>query len=275
MRLRVSVLRHHLIFGRRGRQNCAEWSKFDRPIEDRRARSVWMNMQTYRHEPIQRIFLYFVQKICDAIAMLLQGRTVDAERCAASNRAGRAGSTGPRPRRTSRSRMHSVLSQRCNSSIGRSRECGRSSALRLHGRLRLPQREPNNRRLLDMFHGCVRDTDAWLKIASIRHLTRWFQSSPPLGLQTGHDAAHVDLDVTLQDPQRATQFLESVLLTYAQHAGVRRLSAVYARGALDCLVLASGAVPRDYLTLAANALTRAQTRKSEARGDPGCKPSGG
>jgi hypothetical protein len=118
--------------------------------------------------------------------------------------------------------------------------------------------------LLDMLHGAVRDTDAWLKIASIRHLTRWFQASPPVGLQTGHDVAHIDLDVSLQDPLRAEQFLENVLLTYARHVGVPRLSALFSRGALNRLVLASGAVPRDYLTLSANALTRARTR-SKAR----------
>ena len=36
-------------------------------------------------------------------------------------------------------------------------------------------------KLLDLVHGAVRDSDAWLKVAGIRHLTRWFQEKPPLG----------------------------------------------------------------------------------------------
>ena len=58
----------------------------------------------------------------------------------------------------------------------------------------------------------------WLKVASIRNLTKWFLTSPPTGLQTGQDADLIDLDVTLQDPTRAKQFLESVLQKYAEES---------------------------------------------------------
>jgi hypothetical protein len=117
-------------------------------------------------------------------------------------------------------------------------------------------------RILDMLHGCVRDSDAWLKIASIRHLTRWFQSSPPVGLQTGHDADLMDLDVTLQEPARAKTFLESILLQYARHVGVPALSRLFHTKAIDRLVLASGAVPRDYLNLARSSIAQAQRRQN-------------
>ncbi|KOV38520.1 hypothetical protein ADK97_10155 [Streptomyces sp. H021] len=117
-------------------------------------------------------------------------------------------------------------------------------------------------RILDMLHGAVRDCNAWLKIASIRHLTRWFQSSPPLGLQTMHDADLIDLDVTLQDPLRAKTFLESILQQYAKHVGVASLGRLFHPAALDRLVLASGAVPRDYLVLAGSSISKAQRRQN-------------
>ena len=45
--------------------------------------------------------------------------------------------------------------------------------------------------------------DVWLKVATIRNLSRWFDPSTQTGLQIGHDADALDLDVTLQDPARA------------------------------------------------------------------------
>lgn len=254
----VSAPRHHLIFGRRGAGKTALMVEVKRTIENDGHVSVWMNMQTYRHEPIPRIFLYFVQRVCDAISVHYRGRSLTPSAVV------RATELDERARRAlARNDFTEEDAERLIPEMQQLVARFVSAAdVRLYIFIDdfyyLPRADQPA--LLDMFHGCVRDTDAWLKVASIRHLTRWFQSSPPLGLQTGHDAAHIDLDVTLQDPGRATQFLENVLLTYAEHAGVRRLSALFSRGALDRLVLASGAVPRDYLTLAAGALARSQAR---------------
>jgi len=254
----VSAPRHHLIFGRRGAGKTALMVEVRRGIEIDGNVGVWMNMQTFRHEPVQRIFLYFVQRICDAIAVHYR------DQATTPSAAVRAAELDERVSRAlARNDFSVVDAQRLIPEVQQlvSRFVG-STGVRIYVFVDdfyyLPRSDQPG--LLDMFHGCVRDTDAWLKVASIRHLTRWFQSSPPLGLQTGHDAAHIDLDVTLQDPQRATQFLENVLLTYSKHAGIQRLSALFSRGALDRLVLASGAVPRDYLTLGAGALLRAQAR---------------
>jgi hypothetical protein len=116
--------------------------------------------------------------------------------------------------------------------------------------------------VLDMLHGVTRDADAWLKVASIKHLTRWWQASPPLGLQSGQDADLIDLDITLQDPAQAKSFLEGVLSAFARKAGIPSLSRVFRSEALDRLVIASGAVPRDYLVLATSAIARAQRREN-------------
>lgn len=96
--------------------------------------------------------------------------------------------------------------------------------------------------LLDLLHRSVRDTDVWLKVAAIKHLTRWFDSDKQVGLETRHDADHIDLDLTLQNPARAKFFLEEVLRSYAQQVGISALSGALSTGALDRMVLASGAV---------------------------------
>jgi hypothetical protein len=114
---------------------------------------------------------------------------------------------------------------------------------------------------LDMLHGAIRDAPIWLKVAGIKHLSNWFQPHPPTGLQTGHDADHIDLDVTLENPAHAKQFLEKVLSTYAEHVHIKSLSNILSGHALDRLVLASGAVPRDYLVLCAGAIREAQKRE--------------
>jgi hypothetical protein len=114
---------------------------------------------------------------------------------------------------------------------------------------------------LDMLHAAIRDAAVWLKIAGIKHLLNWFQPHPPIGLKTGHDADHIDLDVTLENPAHAKQFLEKVLSTYAEHVGIRSLSNILSGQALDRPVLASGAVPRDYLVLCADAIREAQKRE--------------
>ncbi len=76
--------------------------------------------------------------------------------------------------------------------------------------------------VLDILHGFTRDANVWLKVASIKHLTRWWQATPPVGLQSGQDADLIDLDITLQEPADAKRFLEGVLLAFAQESASPR-----------------------------------------------------
>jgi hypothetical protein len=251
--------RHHLIFGRRGAGKTALMVEARRIVADQGAVSIWLNLQTLRNEPISRIFLRYVDRICDLITVHYR-QSEDYPRVAMIAAQLQEEVTNELKDGTDSLDTAMRLVPEVQELVHRFL---RTAAVRLFIFLDdfyfLPRDEQPQ--LLDLIHGSIRDTDAWLKVASIRHLTRWFQSDPPLGLQTGHDAELLDLDVTLQDPFRAKEFLESVLLRYAAHVNVQRLSQLFARGSLDRLVLASGAVPRDYLTLAAGALTRAKTRQ--------------
>jgi hypothetical protein len=251
--------RHHLIFGRRGAGKTALMVEARRIVAAQGAESIWLNLQTLRNESIGRIFLRYVIRVCELITV--HYRQVEEYPQVALN----AARLQEEIEAALRSGTDTVpdamrLVPEVQELIHR---FSRTAAVRLFIFLDDFYFIPRDQQpqLLDLIHGSIRDTDAWLKVASIRHLTRWFQSDPPLGLQTGHDAELLDLDVTLQDPFRAKTFLESVLLRYANHVNVQRLSQLFARGSLDRLVLASGAVPRDYLTLAAGALTRAKARQ--------------
>ncbi len=256
----VTAPRHHLIFGRRGAGKTALLVEARRNLSPDNTISCWVNMQTLRNEGVHRVFLYVLEDVMASVVgrqqqlrpqskvsvmvvelyehvqRMLARSSVDPTEVMA---------LGPRVQRALK-RFLEASGDRLFIFIDDFYYLSRSS-------------QPY---LLDMLHGCVRDCDAWLKVASIRHLTRWFQSSPPLGLQTGHDADVLDLDVTLQDPARAKAFLESILSQYGRHVGVPVFTRLFHGAALDRLVLASGAVPRDYLILAGSSIAKAQRRQN-------------
>lgn len=255
----VTAPRHHLIFGRRGVGKTALMVEAKRIVADEGHLSCWVNLQTYRREESRRIFLYIAQDILETLQSAITGAFTSSQVAV----------------------QVAELLQDIKIALGRE-ELSETVVTRIVPRVQKSVRRfldatdrrlyvfiddfyyiarSNQPELLDMIHGCVRDADAWLKIASIQYLTRWFQSSPPVGLQTGQDADVINLDVTLQDPARAKRFLEDVLSRYAAQVGIRSLTTVISREALDRLVLASGGVPRDYLVLSSSAITKAQLRE--------------
>jgi hypothetical protein len=117
-------------------------------------------------------------------------------------------------------------------------------------------------RLLDSLHGVSRDNALWLKVAGIRHQTRWFTPAPPTGLQTGHDASIINLDVTLEEPAKARTFLLDILRGFVEECRAQPERRFLGASAIDRLVLASGGVPRDFLSLCAAALRIARLRAS-------------
>ena len=256
--------RHHLLFGRRGSGKTALLAETKRLTEEAGAFTVWVNLQTYRHEPDARVLLFLAERFCQ----LMQSHFRDAGRVPhVLKDANEFLQTielylGVRKPDTMKVRR---LIPRIQRLLRRFLETtGRSVYVFLDDFHYLENCDQPL--LLDMVHGCVRDCDAWLKIAAIQHLTRWFDPGRQLGLQSGHDAASINLDLTLQSPGAAKQFLEKVLSTYARHCGIDSINHVYsATGALDRLVVASGSVPRDYLTLCSTSIQEAQRRASAKR----------
>jgi hypothetical protein len=255
---RVQARRHSLIFGRRGAGKTALMLEAKRLLAADGHVTVWLNLQTYRRESAPRTALWIAARIADALASELKhdSRFRSLSDGVAAFRAKTEVLLGED--QVAPSAIHRLVPE-MHSIVKRFGEvCGQRLYVFIddvHYVSRTEQPE-----LLDVLHSFVRDSDAWLKVAMIRHFSKWFQVSPPTGLQAGQDADAIDLDLTLQQPGKAKQFLEAVLAGFARHLGVPSLAGLYAPEALDRLVLASGAVPRDYLVLAGEALSHARGR---------------
>jgi AAA ATPase domain len=254
----ATTQRHHLIFGRRGAGKTALMLETKRIIEGAGSLSLWMNIQTYRHEEPVRVYLWWITLCCESIQAFYTGRTTTPQVVVEATELLEHAQQALAPAALESTDIHRLI-PRVQHLLKRFLSgAGRTMYVFLDDFHYLPREQQPE--VLDMLHGSVRDCDAWLKVAGIRHLSRWFQTTPPLGLETGQDADHIDLDVTLQDPARAKAFLQEVLQRYAANVRLGSLFKLFAPDALDRLVLASGAVPRDYLTLSAESMRKAQAR---------------
>lgn len=257
----VTAARHHLIFGRRGAGKTALLVEARRRLDADGQFTAWVNIQALRREPASRIVLYTIKAMLEAA--LISQAVADNSRVSTTVSALVTRVDDQLVRSTSEAEaVHRLVPQVQLALRDYLSVAGKSLYVFLDDFYYLPRHEQAE--TLDMIHSCTRDANVWLKIATIKHLTRWWQASPPVGLQSGQDADIIDLDITLQDPKEAQAFLEGVLLGFASRVGIARLSQVFRKAALDRLVIASGAVPRDYLVLASGAISRAQ-RRSNAR----------
>jgi hypothetical protein len=114
--------------------------------------------------------------------------------------------------------------------------------------------------VIDYFHRVAKGTNVWLKVGTIRHRSKWyFFGNPSMGMKLGDDADEIDLDVTLEKFELTRGFLMKILRQFAKVADVN-LDELLASGAPDRLVLASGGVARDFLTLFSRSVSVAQER---------------
>lgn len=121
-------------------------------------------------------------------------------------------------------------------------------------------RQSDQAAVLDYFHRIAKGTNVWLKVGTIRHRSSWYTfGDPPIGMKLGDDADEIDLDVTLEKYEPTRFFLLRILAQFAKASDVN-LSDVLADGARDRLVLASGGVARDFLTIFAQSLLVARER---------------
>jgi hypothetical protein len=119
--------------------------------------------------------------------------------------------------------------------------------------------------VIDYLHRIAKGLNLWIKVGTIRHRSRWYTySDPPRGMKLGDDAEEIDLDVTLEKYDLTKRFLLRILEQFARETGLK-LDDVLTDGARDRLVLASGGVARDFLTIFRRAIDVARERL--ARGE--------
>lgn len=252
--------RHHLIFGRRGVGKTALMLEAKRLAEQRGAATFWMNIQTIRMLTAYDAFLTTAARLCDVPELVHSGRTkkpLSVERAAAL-----------RPRIRTYLDTGTVNKQQINRLIPDLQQLFQTFGRETQDDLYLflddihylaMKQQPA---FLDMIHSITRDNSIWIKAAGIKHQSRWFTDNPPTGLQTGHDAAIINLDITLEQPAKAKEFLLDILRVYTDEVKLGNVFGVLSREALDRLVLASGGVPRDFLVLTATAIQAARQRSN-------------
>ena len=261
----VTGARHHLIFGRRGAGKTALLTEARRILAADHYITAWTNAQPLRTEGVERAFLHIARILVDALITEAHTRSVTKSQffIELSNMRERVDAL-LEATTTPGSQVRRLLPdlQRC---IKRATvSTGSRVYLFVDDFYYIPRSQQPD--VLDLLHACTRDADVWLKIASIRHLSRWYRSSPPVGLQTGQDVNIIDLDLSLQNPSAAIKFLSTVLSSYCRHSGITTTGNVFGRQAVDRLVFASGGVPRDFLTLAASAIPKARSRAGRTVG---------
>jgi hypothetical protein len=122
--------------------------------------------------------------------------------------------------------------------------------------------------VLDYFHRILKGRSVWLKVGTIRHRTEWYHhGDPPIGLKLGDDCDDIDLDITLEKHELAKRFLLQILDQLVQEAGLEGHSQLLADGGTERLVLASGGVARDFLTIFRKAIDVARERGQTYRGN--------
>lgn len=116
--------------------------------------------------------------------------------------------------------------------------------------------------VLAYLHQIVKGLDIHLKVCGVRHRLKPFSDgNPPTGLQPGHDAETISLDITLERFVAAKTFLERVLAGVCATVNVDVEDLLTDTGR-ERLVLGSGGVARDYLSLAQRALRHSNERAS-------------
>jgi AAA ATPase domain len=200
----VMAPRHHLVFGRRGVGKTALLVEAKSLLEKRGSLTFWINLQTLRGFDASTAFLEIADRLCDlpliahqvrAAATLSCRRAEEIKHRIARLRDGTSAATSIQRVITELHYALHVLSRETDSDIFIF-----ADDIHYMRRSELPG-------LLDMLHALTRDSRVWLKAAGIRHQCRWFSDDPPTGLQSGHDAQIISLDVTLEEPEKARDFL--------------------------------------------------------------------
>lgn len=116
--------------------------------------------------------------------------------------------------------------------------------------------------VLAYLHQVAKGLDISLKVCGVRHRLRPFtDGDPPIGMQPEHDAGTISLDITLERFEVAKGFLEEVLSGICSSVDVQD-DQLLTEGGRERLVLASGGVARDYISLVRRGLRNATERPS-------------
>lgn len=113
--------------------------------------------------------------------------------------------------------------------------------------------------VLDYVHRLVRGTDYYLKVATIRHRTELIRhEQQTIGVELSQDVEEINLDRTLEDLSSPSEYLGRILNYMAGEVNLDNAKEkLFNHNSFEELVIASGGVPRDFLTIFVNAIDQA------------------
>lgn len=116
--------------------------------------------------------------------------------------------------------------------------------------------------IIDYLHRLVRDTNLYLKVATIRHRTNLIRNNPQtVGVEIGQDVEEISLDRTLENLEATQEFLAQMLRSLAKRAYVQDIDKCFNPDAMQALTLVSGGVPRDFLNIFVQAIEAAKSHQ--------------
>jgi hypothetical protein len=111
----------------------------------------------------------------------------------------------------------------------------------------------------DYVHRLCKDVPLFFKIATLRHASSLYadRGNQPTGAQERHDYQPINVDYTLADFKKTAEQLREILYRFGEKAGMNRreVDDLFMGQGFERLVLASGGVPRDFLSLLLEALS--------------------
>lgn len=115
---------------------------------------------------------------------------------------------------------------------------------------------------VDYFHRLTKGTLLFLKVATIKHRSKLYRrrDGKYIGVELSHDIFEVDMDYMLDDFDELQSFMRQLLVNAIEVAGARvSVEELFAGEGFSQLCLASGGVPRDFLSLFVNLANRSSS----------------
>lgn len=127
----------------------------------------------------------------------------------------------------------------------------------------LPQ--PDQPQVIDYLHRLAKVSNLWLKIATVKHRSIWYEPrTPPVGMKIPDDVTEIDLDKTLENYEGTKIFLLTLLESFTARINID-LDGIVSAGGKERLVLASGGVARDFLAIFSRAIDIVVERVARGR----------
>ncbi len=119
-------------------------------------------------------------------------------------------------------------------------------------------RRPIQPYVADYVHRLCKDVPLFFKIGTLRHASSLYadRDHQPIGAQERHDYQPINIDYTLAEFKKTASQIRKILHEYASKAGMsaEEADSLFKGEGFNRLILASGGVPRDFLSLLLDAL---------------------